>query len=207
MGKKTKQYLYSIEHEQQAEIKIKRSRFICTLKRVESLENAKAFITKKAKDNKTANHNCWAYIIGEHAQISHCSDAGEPAGTAGKPMLNVLQRHDMTDIAAVVTRFFGGVKLGVRGLIDAYTESVEAALSQKPLQKLVKTMAFHIEVTYPFNDSLLNHLKKFNSQLLNTDYSDLITHEVEVESDDSDRFLGLLENFQNQGLLTYRITP
>ncbi|MCP4024584.1 MAG: YigZ family protein [Desulfobacteraceae bacterium] len=205
MGKDKQAAFYTIADKQKAEIKIKRSTFICSLKSVKTIETAKEFISGTSKANKTANHNCWAYIVGEIGQIFHCSDAGEPAGTAGKPMLNTLQRHDMTQIAAVVTRYFGGVKLGIRGLIDAYAESVELALAQKPLIKLVHIKMFQIMVPYSFNDTLVNHLKKYQAGIERTDYSDQIRHECAVEKESWEDVEMLLANFQKQGLLIYEV--
>ncbi len=112
--------------------KIKRSVFVCRLSYADTIDAAKNFISKVSKEYKTATHNCWAYVVGDSAQISHCSDAGEPPGTAGKPMLNTLLSHNMTCTAAVVTRYYGGVKLGVRGLIEAYALAVDQTIGQAP---------------------------------------------------------------------------
>ena len=169
-------YFYSIKHQRTTDIKIKRSVFICTMEYVESIDKAKEFISRISKENHTATHNCWAYIVGEKGDIFHSSDAGEPSGTAGKPMLNTLQRYGMTNVAAVVTRHFGGVKLGVRGLIDAYCESVSSTIELKKLTKLVKTIKVCIEVSYEFNDTLHNQIQNFIVGIQKTDYSDKIVH-------------------------------
>ncbi len=174
-------YFYSILHQRTTKIKIKRSVFICTLEYVDTIEKAKNFISRISKENKTATHNCWAYILGEKGDIFHCSDAGEPSGTAGKPMLNTLQSHGMTHIAAVVTRHFGGVKLGVRGLIEAYSLSVKATIDLKRLKKLVQTVNLQIEVSYEFNDILLNQVKKYFSIIIDTTYTDKIVYTIEIE--------------------------
>jgi len=174
-------YFYSILHQRTTKIKIKRSVFICTLEYVDTIEKAKNFISRISKENKTATHNCWAYILGEKGDIFHCSDAGEPSGTAGKPMLNTLQSHGMTHIAAVVTRHFGGVKLGVRGLIEAYSLSVKTTIDLKRLKKLVQTVNLQIEVSYEFNDILLNQVKKYFSTIIDTAYTDKIVYTIEIE--------------------------
>lgn len=171
-----KNYFYSIDHRRTTTIKIKRSVFICTLEYVASIEKTKNFISRMSKENKTATHNCWAYIIGEKGDIFHSSDAGEPSGTAGKPMLNTMKSYGMTNIAAVVTRHFGGVKLGVRGLIQAYSASVKNTIDQKKLKKLMQTVCLNIEVSYEFNDTLLNQIKKYWVQIKNTSYTDKIVH-------------------------------
>ncbi|MCP3874818.1 MAG: YigZ family protein [Desulfobacteraceae bacterium] len=199
-----KQYLFSIEHRRTTTIKIKRSIFTCTLEFVGSIEKAKTFISTISKENKAATHNCWAYIVGESGNTFHCSDAGEPSGTAGKPMLNVLQSYRMTNIAAVVTRHFGGVKLGVKGLIDAYSESVKNTIGLKKLEKLVQTTCIAVEVSYEFNDILLNQIKKYLNRMVDTKYSDKIVHHLEIECKNYDSVKKLLSEYQSQGKLKFR---
>ena len=106
------------------ELQIRRSRFICALARVTTEREAQAFIAERRRACRDATHNCTAYVIGEHAEISRNSDDGEPAGTAGLPMLEVLTRRELTGTAAVVSRHFGGIKLGAGGLIRAYGQAV-----------------------------------------------------------------------------------
>jgi uncharacterized YigZ family protein len=114
----------TIKHSGVDELEIRRSRFICALARVVTEEEAQEFIAGRRRAHRDATHNCTAYILGEHGQISRNSDDGEPAGTAGLPMLEVLARRDLTGVAAVVTRYFGGVKLGAGGLVRAYGQAV-----------------------------------------------------------------------------------
>lgn len=115
---------------------IRKSRFICSLQRVESEEEAKSFIKDIKKEYWDATHNCSAYIIDEQQQRSN--DDGEPSGTAGIPMLEVLRKQQVVQVAAVVTRYFGGVKLGAGGLIRAYSGAVAQALAEAGLAKKVK---------------------------------------------------------------------
>ena len=196
-------YFYSIENQRTTTIKIKRSIFICTLEYVDSIETAKQFITRISKSNKTATHNCWAYILGEKGDVFHCSDAGEPSGTAGKPMLNTLQHHGMTKIAAVVTRHFGGVKLGVRGLIDAYGAAVKHTLDVNPLKRLVQAIDIDVESSYEFNDILMNQIKNFLTRVKNTTYTDKIVHRIEIELKDYSQVETLLCEYQSQGKLKF----
>ena len=186
-----------------AEIKIKRSVFVCRLSYVETIEDAKEFISKVSKEYKTATHNCWAYVVGDSGQISHCSDAGEPPGTAGKPMLNTLLSHHMTCTAAVVTRYYGGVKLGVRGLIEAYALAVAEAIAQAPLVRLVKTEPFRICLDYSLNDSFLNRISALKTTIAGTDYKERVTHELVVELSDLSALESMLTQYQRQGLLNY----
>ena len=198
------EYFYSVRKPRSQEIKIKRSTFICSLAPVDSMEQAKAFISAVSAEHKTATHNCWAYVVGEAGQVFHSSDNGEPAGTAGKPMLNVLQRHNMTRIAAVVTRYFGGVKLGIRGLIDAYGEAVEAAVAMEKLMKLVKIRTYQVTVPYTFNDTLLYQLNLHDAKVTRTDYTDKVVHEVAVEDHMAPALEKLLTEFQDGGKLTLK---
>ncbi len=203
-----KKYYYSVgrvdsDPVRRFEIKIRRSVFICTMAHAASIESAKAFISKISKENKTATHNCWAYIVGDQGQISHSSDAGEPSGTAGKPMLNTLAAHDMTRVAVVVTRHFGGVKLGVRGLIEAYSQAVETAINQDKLVRLVNRQPFKIQLAYDFNDIFLNQISRFDPLITDTRYSDMVDHDIEIEDNHIPDFKTLITEYQSQGRLTF----
>ncbi len=127
--------MYTIARNFRREIIIEKSRFICTLRRVDDEAAAQAFIRAMKKEFWDAAHNCSAYIINEAVQRS--SDGGEPAGTAGVPMLEVLRKNRLTGTAAVVTRYFGGVKLGAGGLVRAYTLSVAEAVRGSGLAEKV----------------------------------------------------------------------
>jgi len=200
-----KNSFYSINYHRTTTIKIKRSIFVCTLEYVNSIEKAKNFISRISKENKTATHNCWAYILGEKGDIFHSSDAGEPSGTAGKPMLNTMKSYAMTQIAAVVTRHFGGVKLGVRGLIKAYSTSVKNTIELKKLKKLVQAVSLQIEVSYEFNDTLLNQIKNYLIEIKNTAYTDKIIHMIEIELKSFNRVERLLAEYQARGKLKFTI--
>lgn len=141
------QYL-TIKEDGFHEIEIKKSRFICSLKRVTTEEEAKTFIAQIKKEHWKANHNCSAFIIGSRSEIQRSSDDGEPSGTAGIPMLEVLKKNDLINVVAVVTRYFGGTKLGAGGLIRAYGQSVSQTLTEiglvqgKQQQKLFLTIDY-----------------------------------------------------------------
>ena len=111
---------YTITSQHSFEQKIQKSTFIGHLKHITDFDSAKHFIHEINDLHSQATHNCYAYIFGKNGETSFSSDAGEPSGTAGKPILNMLLRHEMTNAVIVITRYFGGVKLGVRGLIEAY---------------------------------------------------------------------------------------
>ena len=175
------EYFYSVNKERHVEIKIKRSTFIAHLHFADSMQEAKKFISKISAEHKTANHNCWAYIVGDRGQTFHSSDAGEPSGTAGQPMLNALKKHDMTNVTAVVTRYFGGVKLGIRGLIEAYGESVETAIKTALLKKLVKYQEYKIVVAYDFVETLKHRVHNLNAEIVNVEYAAEVTLQIRIE--------------------------
>ncbi|WP_110239567.1 YigZ family protein [Nocardioides gilvus] len=114
-------------------IEVKRSRFLCTLRRVEEEADARALVEQMRKAHWDARHHCSAFVIGPDAMLQRSSDDGEPAGTAGAPMLEVLRGHDshgVSDVAVVVTRWFGGILLGAGGLVRAYSEAVATGLAE-----------------------------------------------------------------------------
>ena len=126
----------------EGEIVEKKSRFIATVRRVKTEEEAVAFIEEMKKKYWDARHNCSAFVIGSRAELTRCSDDGEPSGTAGRPMLEVLLGEEIRNIAVVVTRYFGGVLLGTGGLVRAYTQAVKEGLNHC----LVGTMCYGYEV-------------------------------------------------------------
>ena len=113
----------------EGEIVEKKSRFIATVKKVESESEAVAFIEEMKKKYWDARHNCSAFVIGRRAELTRCSDDGEPSGTAGRPMLEVLLGEGVRNVAVVVTRYFGGTLLGTGGLVRAYTQAVKEGLA------------------------------------------------------------------------------
>ena len=132
--------MFTIVKDFRQEIVIEKSRFICTLKKVQSEAEAQEFIKTIKKEFWDATHNCSAYIVDDMAQRS--SDDGEPSGTAGLPMLEVLRKNKLTNTAAVVTRYFGGIKLGAGGLVRAYTNSVAEAVRATGIAQKVLVSKF-----------------------------------------------------------------
>lgn len=133
----------------EGEIVEKKSRFIATVKPVESEEEAVAFINEMKKKYWDARHNCSAFVIGEHQELTRCSDDGEPAQTAGRPMLDVLLKEGITNVAVVVTRYFGGVLLGTGGLVRAYQKSVQEGLASS--QIIEKRNGFLLYISTDYN--------------------------------------------------------
>ena len=131
-----------------AEITEKKSRFIATISPVRSPEEANDIIASLRKQYWDARHNCSAMIIGERGEFSRCSDDGEPAGTAGRPMLNVLTGAELTNVCAVVTRYFGGVLLGTGGLVRAYSGAVQEGLKACTVSECIEGFRLRIRTDY-----------------------------------------------------------
>ena len=163
------------------EIIIQKSRFIGTVKRVETEEEAQAFIQQLKKKYHDATHNCSAYIIGENDQIQKANDDGEPSGTAGVPMLEVLKKQNLKDTAVVVTRYFGGIKLGAGGLIRAYGSSTSEAIKAVGIMKRQLMKGFSVTVEYTLLGKLENELRNSEHILETINYLENVEFIVFVE--------------------------
>ncbi|MDT2756465.1 YigZ family protein [Enterococcus asini] len=155
------------------EWEIKKSRFLCHLKRVNTEEEAKAFIQSIKKEHWKANHNCSAYLIGTNSEIQRSSDDGEPSGTAGVPMLEVLKKNELINVCAVVTRYFGGIKLGAGGLIRAYAHSVSEGLQAVGLVVGKSQQEVFLEIDYSLLGKLQNNLD--DKMIKDTLFTDKVT--------------------------------
>ena len=162
----------------EAEIIEKKSRFIATVKPVKTEEEAIAFIESLKKKYWNATHNCFAYVIGEHFQIQRCSDDGEPSGTAGKPMLDVLLGEEIHDVAVVVTRYFGGTLLGTGGLVRAYQSSTKAGLGASKVITKKHGHKIAIQTDYTGLGKIQYILGQRGLTILNTVYTDRVALEV-----------------------------
>lgn len=186
-----------IKEESIAEIKIQRSKFIAHLLPVLSVEAAKEYTKKITKKHNKAHHNCWAYFLGDTGETNHCSDNGEPSGSAGQPIQRSLQKHELTNVIAVVTRYYGGVKLGIRGLIDAYGTITEDAINENNIIPLIKIHKYNIIFSYQNNDQILYNLEKIGVTIKNKEYLEKVTLHLEVTEKIQDNFLKFLKKNEN----------
>jgi len=168
----------------EAEIIEKKSRFIATVQPVHSEEEALAFIESMKKKYWNATHNCFAYVIGEQFQIQRCSDDGEPSGTAGKPMLDVLLGEEIHDAAVVVTRYFGGTLLGTGGLVRAYSGATKAGLEASLVIIKKHGQKLTIETDYTGLGKIQYILGQRGLTILNSIYTDKVVLEVLLPEDD-----------------------
>lgn len=156
------------------EIIEKKSRFIATVIHVESEEEAVAHIERIKKQYWDARHNCYAFIIGKKSELMRFSDDGEPSGTAGKPILEVLKARELTNILVVVTRYFGGVLLGTGGLVRAYTDSTVEGLNNSSIKKMVLVKKVSINIDYNTIGKLKYLLANNNIHIIDEQYTDSV---------------------------------
>jgi uncharacterized YigZ family protein len=179
---------YTVKKEGMDEIIIQKSRFIGYVRRVESEEAAQQFIQEIKKKHADANHNCSAYMIGEHDQIQKANDDGEPSGTAGVPMLEVLKKQQLKDTAVVVTRYFGGIKLGAGGLIRAYGNTTSQAIKTTGVVKRQLMQGFSVTIDYTLLGKLENQLRNSDHILETIHYLEKVECIVYVESGKEEEF-------------------
>lgn len=185
------------------EINIERSRFITYVNRVETEEEAQEFIASIKKKHHDANHNCSAYMIGEQNMIQKANDDGEPSGTAGVPMLEVLKKRDLKDTVVVVTRYFGGIKLGAGGLIRAYGRAVSEGLNATGIveRRLMRIMKSTID--YTWLGKVENEVRSSPYQLKDIHYLESVEVEVYVEEAHKSRFTEWMTELTNgQAVIT-----
>ena len=192
------QYL-TIHQNTEFELVIKKSRFICSLARVHSEQEAQDFITRISKENRKANHNCYAYLRGDNDQIQRESDNGEPSGTAGVPILEALQLAHVHDVCAVVTRYFGGIKLGAGGLIRAYSNVTTEAIAQAGLVERITQQVVAITVPYRLNDQVHYYLEQAGLALAGEEYGVDVTIRVFINLEEVDEQIQTLtDRFNHQ---------
>ncbi|MEU0396253.1 YigZ family protein [Streptomyces sp. NPDC006208] len=170
------------------ETEINRSRFICALAPAATEQEAQEFIARIRKEHPTATHNCFAYVIGADAAVQKASDDGEPGGTAGVPMLQMLMRREIRYVVAVVTRYYGGVKLGAGGLIRAYGGAVGEALDVLGTLTRQRYRLATVTVDHQRAGKLENDLRATGRQVREVRYADAVAIEIGLPDSDVDAF-------------------
>ena len=179
--------------------KIRRSHFITTLAPANTVEEARAFIKDVRAEFDAANHNCWAYLVGppgSSAQVG-MSDDGEPHGTAGRPMLTVLLHSGVGDVAAVVTRFFGGVKLGKGGLVRAYSGGVKVALEGMRRVEKVSRSSLRVVIDYSAVARFQRMLPEFEAEIVAQNFAVDVSYELSMPVRHIGRFTVRLADLTN----------
>lgn len=183
----------------QAEIVEKKSKFIANLYPVENIEEAERLILEIKRKYHDARHNCMAYrIVKDNQIIEKSSDDGEPSGTAGSPMLNILQKHDLCNIVIIVTRYFGGVLLGTGGLLRAYSDSLLKAVEESHFIQKCQGIEMLVTVDYSEFDSFKYYCKNNDILIVNVEYKELINCKIELEPDKKEK---LMKDFEAKSLI------
>jgi uncharacterized YigZ family protein len=194
---------YTVKGYGEHEIVIQKSRFIAYVNRVQTEEEAQTFIQEIKKKHWDATHNCSAYMIGENNQIQKANDDGEPSGTAGVPMLEVLKKKDLKDTVVVVTRYFGGIKLGAGGLIRAYGKATSEGIKATGVveRKLMRVM--HTKIDYTWLGKVENELRSSIYQIKDIHYLDQVEIETYVEENQMASFTDWMTELTNgQAVIT-----
>lgn len=161
------------------ELEIKKSRFIGFATKACSRDEALAHVAAVKARYPDARHHCWAYILGD-AESAAMNDDGEPSGTAGKPILNVLQHKGIGNVLVVVTRYFGGIKLGAGGLVRAYSQATELVMSALPVEELVMTTQFTVECDFAAEQPLRHFIGLHQGEVIRVDYSSQVALTIEL---------------------------
>ena len=189
------------------EQEISRSRFITTIGRAPTVEDAQAFIRAVAGEFGDATHNCWAYVVGPPGDTGRIgmSDAGEPHGTAGRPMLNALLHATLGDVVAVVTRYYGGTKLGTGGLVRAYGGGVQAALATLPVTERIEYVSLVATIDYARLTALQQLCAEHEAEILGQEFAEQVRVTLRVPDGNAGRFrTALLDATRGQASVTDR---
>ena len=184
----------TIDENVSAEIVEKKSKFISNLYYVESMEEAENIIKQVNKKYFDARHNCYAYsIMNENGIISRSSDDGEPSGTAGSPMLNILQKRELINVLVIVTRYFGGILLGTGGLVKAYSEATILAIDNAELVTEERGYELEVVLQYQDFDKFQYYCQKNNIEIVNVEYDEKIRCRIELTIEEKDKLIELKE--------------
>ncbi len=183
----------------EVEIEVKRSRFLGHLERVGSEDEARAVLERIRKRHWDARHHCSAFVLGPDGAVQRSNDDGEPSGTAGAPMLEVLRGREVSDVVAVVTRWFGGVLLGAGGLVRAYGDAVRETLDEAGVRRRLLLERYDVVADHADAGRLESDLRAREVVVLGVDYSERATLHLAVPADDAGGFAGLLAELTGGG--------
>lgn len=186
---------YTIKNNIEAEIVEKKSKFIANLIKVESKEEAEEKIQEIKKKYYDARHNCVAYRVLEEGKVEEkASDDGEPSGTAGGPMLNILQKNNLSNVLIVVTRYFGGILLGTGGLVRAYSEALKKAIEESTLIMKASGIEMKLIVDYNNFEKFKYYCKNNNISIISVEYLEKIECKIQMELEKKEKFIKDYEN-------------
>ncbi len=203
-------HYYTVKGYGEHEIIIQKSRFIASVSRATTEEEAQSFIQEIKKKYRDATHNCSAYLIGENDQIQKANDDGEPSGTAGVPMLEVLKKKKLKDTVVVVTRYYGGIKLGAGGLIRAYGKATSEGLSATGLVERKLMQLMHTTIDYTLLGKVENEVRSSSYFMDNIHYQENVQVDVLISESDKENYLNWIidltqgKNNTTEGKLLYK---
>ena len=190
-------YYLTVQTRGENEIVIEKSRFIAHVARTETETDAISFITEIKKQHRAATHNCSAYLIGEHDQIQKALDDGEPSGTAGVPILEVLKKKNVKDTTVVVTRYFGGIKLGAGGLIRAYSKATSEGVEATGIVERKLMRVISAKVDYTWLGKLENELRSSIYQIKEIEYLDQVIIHIFAEEEKKQEYVEWMTELTN----------
>jgi uncharacterized YigZ family protein len=182
------------------EIVINKSRFIGYVSPCSSESDALAFLQHIREEHKTATHHCYAYIVGENSGIMRYSDDGEPGGTAGLPIMDAMRTKSIVNCCIVVVRYFGGTLLGTGGLVRAYTQSAQAALSASGIVRMEKTALYSCILPYSAWDKFRYASERHPVKIQDTEYSSMLRFRLALRSGEADHLLQILTDASDRTL-------
>lgn len=185
----------TIKKEVKTIYEINKSRFITNIKPVKSVNEAKSFFLNIKKEFNDATHNVTVYIIDKTGEAGHYNDDGEPSGTAGLPVLDVFRKNEITNFACVVTRYFGGIKLGAGGLVRAYSTAASLALKEAQICEIIEYITLEIELNYPYLDIIENRLK--NIEIISREFSTNVKLIIKIPQNNFEEIKNMLVYITN----------
>lgn len=196
----------TIEGKVTAEVEEKKSRFIANMFYVESVEEAENCLKQIKKKYYDARHNCYAYVVKEENIIKKSSDDGEPSGTAGSPILNVIERNNLCNVIIIVTRYFGGILLGTGGLVRAYTEAATNAVNQAKIVEQENGLEVEFEVSYSDIEKFKYYCNLKNIKIINITYTENVKIVIDLTEEEKNEILeGYKYNEKLPNIIKYTI--
>lgn len=196
--------MITIKEHMQSEIVEKKSKFIANIYFVENVEEAENKIKEIKKEYHDARHNCSCYrVIEEGKIVEKQSDDGEPSGTAGGPMLNILQKKDLVNVVAIVTRYFGGILLGTGGLVRAYSDATQKAIDSAEKSEIILGVEYKVKVDYSNLEKLKYYARTNNINIINTEFQNDILCIIQIANEKESKFLEDIEK-KNLNIIEYK---
>ena len=196
--------MITIKEHVQSEIVEKKSKFIANIYFVKSIEEAENIIKETKKKYHDARHNCSCYrVIEEGKIVEKQSDDGEPSGTAGGPMLNILQKKDIVNVVVIVTRYFGGILLGTGGLVRAYSDVTQKAIDEAEKRKIILGVEYAVKIYYSNLEKLKYYARTNNIYIINIEFQNDILCTLQISNEKASKFLEDIEK-KNLNIIEYK---